>query len=147
MLFVIACLLLLRLISPYAFSYNDYFHSPPSSPVPNFIPSIILQSLLSIFGCCSARTGQNRVTWKTPSSAAFVSLPEPVALLAILCSPHANASMKQYQCGRTQPLFCAGQNHGTTDVSKPRGLRQIINNNYDIQNTIINNYDIQKHNS
>jgi hypothetical protein len=33
--------------------------------------------------------------------------------------------MKRNECGRTQPLFL------------------IINNNYDIQNTIINNYDIQ----
>jgi hypothetical protein len=33
--------------------------------------------------------GQNRVTWKTPNRAAFVPLQEPVAVLAILRSPHA----------------------------------------------------------
>jgi hypothetical protein len=35
-----------------------------------------------IWGSCYARTGQNRVTWKTPSRAAFVPLQEPVAVLA-----------------------------------------------------------------
>jgi hypothetical protein len=43
--------------------------------------------------------GQNRVTWKSPSRAAFVPLQDPVAVLAILRSPHANAGMKQYECG------------------------------------------------
>jgi hypothetical protein len=52
---------------------------------------------------CSAWTGQNRVTWKTPSSAAFVPLQEPVAVLAFLRSPHLNAGMKLYECGHTQP--------------------------------------------
>ena len=36
---------------------------------------------------CSAQTGQNRVTWKTPSRAAFIPLQEPVAVLAS-CVPH-----------------------------------------------------------
>jgi hypothetical protein len=75
---------------------------------------------------CSAGTGQNRVTWKTPSRAAFVPLQEPVAGLAFLRSPHANAGMKQYECGRTQPLFRAGHDRGKTCVSKPKGLRQIL---------------------
>jgi hypothetical protein len=70
--------------------------------------------------------GQNRVTWKTPSRAAFVILQEPVDVLAILRSPHANAGMKQYECGRTQPLFRAGHNRGITCVSKPKGLRLIL---------------------
>ncbi len=76
---------------------------------------------------CSARTGQNRVTWETHSRAAFVPLQEPVAVLAILRSPHANAGMKQYECGRTQPLFRAGHDRGITCVSKPKGLRTILN--------------------
>ncbi len=74
---------------------------------------------------CLAWTGQNRVTWKTPSSAAFVPRQEPVAVLAFLRSPHLNAGMKQYECGRTQPLLRMGHDHGKTTVSKPKGLRQI----------------------
>ena len=62
------------------------------------------------------RPGKNRVTWKTPSRAAFVPLQEPVAVLAILRSPHANAGMKQYECGRTQPLFRACHDGGITCV-------------------------------
>ncbi len=77
--------------------------------------------------------GQNRVTWKTPSRAAFVPLQEPVAVLAILCSPHANA--EQYECGHTQPLFHADHKRGITCVSKPRRVK-----------TNINNYETQMHN-
>jgi hypothetical protein len=76
--------------------------------------------------CCSARTEQNRVTRKTPSSAAICILQEPVAVLAFLRSPHANAGMKQYKCGRTQPLFRAGHDHGKTCVLKSKGLRLIL---------------------
>jgi hypothetical protein len=43
---------------------------------------------------------------------------EPVAVLTFLRSPHANAGMKQYECGRTQPLLCMGQNHGKLAVDK-----------------------------
>jgi hypothetical protein len=73
-----------------------------------------------------ARTRQNRVTWKTPSRAAFVPLQDPVAVPAILCSPQPNAGMKQYESGRTQPLFRAVHDHGITCVSKPKGLGQIL---------------------
>jgi hypothetical protein len=69
----------------------------------------------------SARTGQNRFTWKTPSRAAFVPLQEPVAVLALLRSPHANAGMKQYECGRTQPLFHTGHDHGKTSGRNLKG--------------------------
>ncbi len=65
------------------------------------------------FIMCSARTGQNRVTWKIPSRAAIVPLQEPVAVLTSYV-PHTNAGMKQYECGHTQPLFRAGLNHGQT---------------------------------
>ncbi len=68
--------------------------------------------------------GQNRVTWKSPSRAAFVPLQDPV--LAILRSPHANAGKKQYECGRTQLLFHAGHDRGITCVSKTKGLRLIL---------------------
>ncbi len=54
---------------------------------------------------------QNRVTWKTPSRAAFVPLQEPVAILAVLCSPHANAGMKQNECGRTHIFIRADHDH------------------------------------
>ncbi len=62
----------------------------------------------------SVWTGQNRVTWKTPSSPAFVPLQEPVTVLALLRSPHLHAGMMQYECGLTQPLFRAGHDHGKT---------------------------------
>jgi hypothetical protein len=81
-------------------------------PSPNFLsPQIGV-------GDCSARTRQNRVTWKTPSKAAFVPLQEPVhvAVLATLRSPHANAGMKHYECDRTQPLFHAGHDCRITCV-------------------------------
>ncbi len=74
--------------------------------------------------------GQKRVTWKTPSREAFVPLEEPVAILAILCSPHTNAGMKQYECGHTQPLFRAGHERGITWVSKPKRVK-INANNYE----------------
>jgi hypothetical protein len=70
--------------------------------------------------------GQNRVTWKTPSRAAFVPLQEPVAVLAILRSPHPNAGMKQHEYGCTQPLFRAGHDRGIPCVWKPKGLRLIL---------------------
>jgi hypothetical protein len=68
-------------------------------------------------------TGENRVTWKTPSSAAFVPLQEPVAVLAFLHSPHTNAGMKQYECGCTQPLLRKGHDRGNTSVSKPKRFK------------------------
>jgi hypothetical protein len=72
------------------------------------------------------RTGQRRVTWKTTSSEAFVPLQDSVAILAFLRSPQANAGMKQYECGPTQPLFLAGHNRGKTCMLKPKGLRLIL---------------------
>ena len=57
--------------------------------------------------CVRSGPGQNRVTWKTPSRVAFVPLQEAVAVLASDV-PYANAVMKQYKCGRTQPLFRVG---------------------------------------
>jgi hypothetical protein len=42
---------------------------------------------------------------KPPAVQHFVPLQEPVAVLAFLRSPFAYAGMKQYECGRTQPLF------------------------------------------
>jgi hypothetical protein len=41
----------------------------------------------------------------------------------LLCSPHANASMKQYECGRTQPLFRAGHDRGINKWSKPKRFK------------------------
>ncbi len=82
---------------------------------------------------------------ENPQLAQHSHCQEPVAALAFLRSPHANAGMKQYKCGRTQPLLHMGHNHRKTSGRNLKGLRQIINNNYDIQNTIIDNYDIHKH--
>ncbi len=73
------------------------------------------------FYICLAQTGQNKVTGKAPSSAAFLPLQELVAVLALLCSPHANASMKQYECGRTQHLFRAGHDRGKTSGRNLKG--------------------------
>ena len=73
------------------------------------------------FYICLAQTGQNKVTGKAPSSAAFLPLQELVAVLALLCSPHANASMKQYECGRTQHLFRAGHDRGKTSSRNLKG--------------------------
>jgi hypothetical protein len=61
-----------------------------------------------------------------PPPAAFVPLQEPVAILALLRSPHLHAAMKQYEGGRTQPLFRGGHDHGKTSGRKPKGLRQIL---------------------
>ncbi len=36
----------------------------------------------------------------------------------------ANAGMKRNECGRTQPLFRVGHDHGIKKRSKPKGLRQ-----------------------
>jgi hypothetical protein len=58
------------------------------------------------------RPVQNRVTWKTPSRRAFVPLQEPVAVLAFYVPHTQNAGMKQYECGRTQPLFRVGHHRG-----------------------------------
>jgi hypothetical protein len=86
--------------------------------------------------------------FENPQQALYsLYLQEPVAVLAFLRSPHLNAGMKQYECGRTQPLLRVGHDPQKTSGQSLKGLRHIINNNYDIQNTIINNYDIHKHNS
>jgi hypothetical protein len=53
--------------------------------------------------------------------------------------------MKQYECGCTHLLLHMGHNHRKTSSRNLKGLQQIINNNYDIQITIIDNYDIHKH--
>ncbi len=34
--------------------------------------------------------------------------------------------MMQYECGRTQPLFRVGHDHGKTSGRKPKVLRQIL---------------------
>jgi hypothetical protein len=37
-------------------------------------------------------------------------------ICAFLRSPHANAGMKQHECGRTQPLLRMGHDHGKLAV-------------------------------
>ncbi len=49
---------------------------------------------------------------------------EPVAVLASLHSSHPNASMKQYECGHTQPLLCMRQQSTGNQRPKPKGFRQ-----------------------
>ncbi len=52
------------------------------------------------------------------------SIRSPPIASSLLCSPHANAGMKQYKGDRTQPLFRVGHDHGINMRSKPEGLRQ-----------------------
>ncbi len=40
--------------------------------------------------------------------ACSIRSPSRASSRTYLCSPHANAGMKQHKCGRTQPLFCVG---------------------------------------
>jgi hypothetical protein len=54
--------------------------------------------------------------FKNPKQLSIRNLQEPVAILAFLRSPHLNAGKKQYECGRTQPLFHAGHDHGKPTV-------------------------------
>jgi hypothetical protein len=58
------------------------------------------------------RPGQNVVTWKTPSRASFHSPSRASRRTRFLRSPHTNVGVKHYECGRTQPLFCADHDHG-----------------------------------
>jgi hypothetical protein len=76
-----------------------------------------LKGRLQIFAHnCSAQPGQNGATWQTPSKPGigvdFVTplyRQEPVAVLTSLHSLRPNASVKQYECGGTQPLLCMRQ--------------------------------------
>ncbi len=40
--------------------------------------------------------------------------------------PAAQHLFPSSECGRTQPLFRAGQDHGKTSGRKPKGLSQIL---------------------
>jgi hypothetical protein len=51
---------------------------------------------------------------------------EPVAVLAFLHSPHTNAGMKQYECGRTQPLLRMGHDRGKTSGRNLKGYDKIL---------------------
>ncbi len=55
-----------------------------------------------------ARTEQGHL--ENPQLAQHFYRQEPVSVLDFLRSPHTNASMKQYECGRTQPLLRMGHN-------------------------------------
>ncbi len=69
---------------------------------------------------------------KPPASLALLPQ-EPVPLRAVaLHSSNSNAGMKQYKCGRTQPLLWSKQWSTGNKRSKPKGL-------WYTQNTIINN--------
>jgi hypothetical protein len=60
---------------------------------------------------CSARTRTELGYLENTQRAAFVPL-QASSRTRHLRSPHANADMKQYECDRTEPLFCAGHDHG-----------------------------------
>ncbi len=57
------------------------------------------------------RPGQNRVTWKTPSSRAFVPLQEQVGVLASSV-PHAQMQVWSETSVVAQPLVRVGHDHG-----------------------------------
>ncbi len=65
---------------------------------------------------CSAQVGQNRAPWQAPSQCESFRRQELIVVRAFLRYPHAKAGMKQYECGRTQPLFRAGSDHGKLAV-------------------------------
>jgi hypothetical protein len=56
-----------------------------------------------------------------PQQQSIRSPPRASSRTRFLRSPHANAGMKQYECGRTQPLFRVGHNRGIHKRSKPKG--------------------------
>jgi hypothetical protein len=67
---------------------------------------------------CSAWTGLDRIglLGKPPASSAFLPSRASSHIRAFLSSPHANTGMKQYECGRTQPLLHVGHDHGKLAV-------------------------------
>ncbi len=73
---------------------------------------------------CSARTGTEKGYLENPQQSSIRSPPRASSRTRLLPSPHANAGMKQYECGRTQPLFRERYNRGINKRWKPKGLRQ-----------------------
>jgi hypothetical protein len=63
---------------------------------------------------------------ENPQQLSIRSPPRASSGTRLLRSPHPNAGMKQYERGRTQPLFCVGHDHGINNRSKPKGLRQYL---------------------
>jgi hypothetical protein len=61
---------------------------------------------------------------ENPQQQSIESPPRASSRTRFLRSPHANAGMKQYEFGRTQPFFRVGHDHGINKRSKPKGLRQ-----------------------
>ncbi len=88
---------------------------------------------------------------ENPKQLSIRNLQEPVAVLAFLRSPHLNASKKQHECGRTQPLCISCWSRSwKTNGRNLKGLKTNINNNHETQyiiiTTIINpNLKISKH--
>jgi hypothetical protein len=76
-------------------------------------------SCITLFGADPDRIG----LLGNPPAAEHSSPPRASSCTCFLRSPHANAGMKQYECGRTQPLFRAGHDRGINKRSKPNGLR------------------------
>jgi hypothetical protein len=53
---------------------------------------------------------------KPPASSAFLPSRASSRIRTFLRSPHANAGMKQYECGPSQPLLHVGHDHGKLAV-------------------------------
>jgi hypothetical protein len=64
---------------------------------------------------------QRQENQENPQLAQHSYRQEPVAVLAFLHSPHTNAGMKQYECGRTQPLLRMGHDHRKTSGQNLKG--------------------------
>jgi hypothetical protein len=72
------------------------------------------------------RTWTEKGYLENPQQSSIRSPSRASSRTRLLRSPHANAGMKQYECGRTQPFFRVGHDPGINKQSKPKGLRQIL---------------------
>jgi hypothetical protein len=71
---------------------------------------------------CSARTrARIGLLGKSPQQSSIRSPSRASSRTRLLHSPHTNAGMKQYECGRTQPLFRACHDHGLTSGQNLKG--------------------------
>ncbi len=80
---------------------------------------------------CSMRTPPEKGYLESPQQSSIHSPSRGSSRTLLLHSPHANAGMKQYECGRTQPLFRAGHDRGINKWSKPKELKGQCHETFD----------------
>jgi hypothetical protein len=91
--------------------WNFFFFSVPSlfskiiSDSGCSINYVTLKYILMIIVPCSARTRTEQGYLENPQQKCILSPSRASSRTRLLRSPHANAGMKQYECGRTQPFF------------------------------------------